>query len=162
MESEVLVEASPWVALSLIGAPALMTNATSLMVMSTANRLARTVDRARAIAREAQDAAPDLREDIVRSLALAQRRALVTMRALSLLYGAIMAFAAATLAAFVGSIPSIAAYSLMTSGTLIVTFVLGGLAFVALMLAAGLLVGESLMGHQLLQRDIARIRRSFG
>lgn len=43
---------SPFAALSLIVAPAVLTNASSILVLSTSNRLARAVDRARALAAE--------------------------------------------------------------------------------------------------------------
>lgn len=40
-------DANPFAALSLIVAPAILTNACSVLIMSTSNRFARTVDRAR-------------------------------------------------------------------------------------------------------------------
>jgi Protein of unknown function (DUF2721) len=43
---------NPFAAFSLIVAPAILTNAASVLVMSTSNRLARAVDRARDRARQ--------------------------------------------------------------------------------------------------------------
>ena len=43
---------NPYAALSLIVAPAVLTNASSILVLSTSNPLARAVDRARALATE--------------------------------------------------------------------------------------------------------------
>lgn len=43
---------NPFAALSLIVAPAILTNASSVLAMSTSNRLARAVDRARELARQ--------------------------------------------------------------------------------------------------------------
>ena len=44
--------ANPFAAFSLIVAPAILTNASSVLAMSTGNRLARSVDRARDLARQ--------------------------------------------------------------------------------------------------------------
>ena len=41
---------NPFAALTFIAAPALLTNASSLLLMGTTNRLARAVDRVRALA----------------------------------------------------------------------------------------------------------------
>ena len=41
---------NPFVILSYVGGPALLTNATGLFVLSTSNRFARAIDRARALA----------------------------------------------------------------------------------------------------------------
>lgn len=164
MENDLMAQASPWVALTLIAAPALMTNATSLMVMSTANRLGRTVDRVRALAREAEAAGSTAEgSHLLASLALAQRRAAITMRALTALYIAVAAFAAGTLAAFIGAIPGLTAYALISEGAVAVTFTFGGFAFAALFLASAMLVIETILGHRLLQQDIARSRATvFG
>ena len=43
---------NPFAGLSLIVAPAIMTNACTVLAMSTSNRLARTADRARELSRE--------------------------------------------------------------------------------------------------------------
>lgn len=98
------MEPSAFAALSLIGAPALLTNATSVLLMSTANRLGRSVDRARQLATAVagQPGGSDMREDLMRQLSRAERRVLITVRAMSLLYFALGAFAVSTLAAFVG------------------------------------------------------------
>ena len=46
------VESNPFAALSLIVAPAILTNACSVLILSTSNRFARAVDRARQLAQE--------------------------------------------------------------------------------------------------------------
>ena len=48
--------ANPFAAFSLIVAPAILTNASSVLAMSTSNRLARAVDRARDLARQLEAA----------------------------------------------------------------------------------------------------------
>ena len=91
----------PFAALSLIVAPAILTNACSLLIMSTSNRLARAVDLARELTRELEATAladphsaagPKLRE-----LAAAEQRSLLLVRALRAVYVALAGLATATL-----------------------------------------------------------------
>src|SRR5256886_17014072 len=48
---------NPFAVLSLIVAPAILTNASSVLAMSTSNRLARAVDRARELSKQLEEAA---------------------------------------------------------------------------------------------------------
>jgi hypothetical protein len=57
---------NPFAALSLIVAPAVLTNASSVLVLSTSNRLARAVDRARALATHLES--PSRTDDGLRAL----------------------------------------------------------------------------------------------
>ncbi len=99
--------ANPFAVFTFIVAPAVLTNASSVMGQQTANRFARAIDRARSLAKEVRghenDADPEtaLR---VRQLASAERRALLLVRALTAFYGAVGAFAAASRAALFGAV----------------------------------------------------------
>ncbi len=50
---------NPFTALSLIGAPAILTNASSLLALSTSNRFAHAIDRARVLTGLLQKEIPD-------------------------------------------------------------------------------------------------------
>ena len=155
-----MLETSPFAALSLIAAPALMTNATSLLVMSTSNRLGRTVDRARALAREVEalgEGSGD-RAGMLRSLDQAQARVLIAMRALMALYFAAGTFAAGTLSAFLGAVLAPNSRVVMETAV-IVTVAAAGLAFVSLVIASGLLMQESRLGFAMLRDETNRARR---
>src|SRR6186713_819813 len=99
-------QSSPLAVLSLIVAPAILTNATSVLAMSTSNRLARATDRARDLARQLEgmsdtstpDAARRLRE-----LASTERRSLMLLAALRSVYVALGSFACATLVSLLAS-----------------------------------------------------------
>lgn len=98
--------ASPFAALSLIVAPAILTNATSVLIMSTSNRLARAVDLARELSRELEigpvdHAAPDTARRL-REIAGADTRSLLLVRALRSIYASMAGFATATLVSLVG------------------------------------------------------------
>jgi hypothetical protein len=96
---------NPYAALSLIVAPAVLTNASSILVLSTSNRLARAVDRARALATEldAPARATDLAALRVSELDSAARRAVMLLGALRFFYASIGSFAAAALTSLVGA-----------------------------------------------------------
>lgn len=101
--------ASPFAALSLIVAPAILTNASSLLVMSTSNRLARAVDLARETAKELEQSGttPSAMTDLrLRELASADRRSLLLVRALRSVYLAMGGFGTATLVSLVGVVAS--------------------------------------------------------
>jgi hypothetical protein len=97
---------NPFAALSLIVAPAVLTNASSILVLSTSNRLARAVDRARGLAHQIEG---DRREPEVfgnfrvRELDSAEHRALMLLRALRFFYGALGAFAGAAFLSLLGA-----------------------------------------------------------
>jgi hypothetical protein len=97
---------NPFAVLTFLAAPAILTNASSVMALSTSNRFARAVDRARIIAKEL-DAAGQLPEAEARrrvgQLGNARRRALLLVRALTAFYVSMGAFAAASLTALLGA-----------------------------------------------------------
>jgi hypothetical protein len=82
--------------LTFIAAPALLTNASTVLVLSTSNRFARAVDRARIL-----EHAPDA-PDRARALTLVTRRALALNRALTAFYVAIASFALGTFSELLG------------------------------------------------------------
>jgi hypothetical protein len=82
--------------LTFIAAPALLTNASSVLVLSTSNRFARAVDRARAL-----EALPNTEEHEHQLLRVA-RRALSLNRALTSFYVAVASFATGTFSELLG------------------------------------------------------------
>ena len=106
--------ANPFAAFSLIVAPAILTNASSVLAMSTGNRLARSVDRARDLARqlEAKEGAhetmsADSRTDFERrlkELSATEVRTTMLLHVLQSFYFALGGFASSTLAALLGAV----------------------------------------------------------
>jgi hypothetical protein len=97
---------NPFAVLSLIVAPAILTNASSVLVMSTSNRLARAVDRARELSRQLEEAgyksadAPLYLEEIEAN----ERRAMLLLRGLRCFYASLGGFASATLISLLGAV----------------------------------------------------------
>lgn len=97
---------TPFAALSLIVAPAILTNACSVLILSTSNRVARAVDLAREVGRELDALAP---EDLtfesrqwLTEMATAHTRSVLLVRALRAVYTALGGFSSATLIALLG------------------------------------------------------------
>src|SRR5260370_2476268 len=99
------VTENPFAVLTLIAAPAVFTNASSVLALGTANRLARVVDRTRALARELRATPPSESEAQMwgGQLDRLQLRASMLVRALTYFYTAVGSFAAASLVSVVGA-----------------------------------------------------------
>ncbi len=96
---------NPFAVLTTVVAPAVLTNACSVLCLGTSNRIARVVDRSRVVATELSTMAansPD-RDHWEKQLENLRARARHLFWALRLLYAALGAFAAAALVAVLGS-----------------------------------------------------------
>lgn len=121
------ISENPFAALTTVVAPAILTNASSVLCLGTANRLARVVDRTRVVSAELARVAPNAKSYVVcrRQLVALRARWTLVLRALKLFYLSLGSFAAATLLSLFGAvvassglhIPFIALFGL-ASGTL--------------------------------------------
>jgi hypothetical protein len=97
---------NPFAALTFIAAPALLTNASSLLLMGTTNRLARAVDRVRELAAQLEHHARG--EQAIGEIELwlmqrAEQRVRIIVHAMTAFYLAIGSFAFGTMLALVGA-----------------------------------------------------------
>ena len=97
---------NPFGVLTSVVAPAILTNACSVLALGTSNRLARVVDRTRVVAAELAGFEPGTSnyEESFSQLDRLQVRAQLLLRALRVFYASIGLFAAAALVSVVGSI----------------------------------------------------------
>jgi hypothetical protein len=97
---------NPFAALTIVVAPAILTNASSVLCLGTGNRIARVVDRTRELNGELAQLAPgDPRRPAYQTqLNRLSVRAQLLLRALRFLYASIGSFAAAALISIVGSL----------------------------------------------------------
>src|SRR5687767_12955210 len=97
---------NPFAVLSLIVAPAILTNATLVLVMSTSNRLARAGDRVRELSKQLEEAgaleSPEAGRRL-RELGVTEQRSLLLLAALRSFYVALGSFASATLVSLLGA-----------------------------------------------------------
>lgn len=101
------MESNPFAVLSLIVAPAILTNATSVLIMSTSNRLARGVDRARELSKQLEETTEfecDEAQRRLRELAASEQRALLLLCALRSFYVALGAFASSAFVSLLGAV----------------------------------------------------------
>ena len=85
------LESNPLGILTFIVAPAILTNASSIMALGTSNRFARAIDRARSLLAETKSRKGDADVESalrVRQLITAERRVLLLVRALTAFCGA--------------------------------------------------------------------------
>lgn len=102
MATDILTE-NPFGVLTFIAAPALLTNASSVLAMSTINRLLRTRDRMHEMYKQADDSAqngPEFLSHVNR----VEKQALLLLNALHWIYTALGSFAAATLVTLLGAL----------------------------------------------------------
>lgn len=142
------MDSSPFAVLSLIVAPAILTNASSVMIMSTSNRLARLIDRARELSKQLEQAneySSVESQRRLRELMIVEERSMLVLRSLRSFYVALGAFALAALVSLLGAI-------LLPTGLQLVIrpFELGGV------LAGLVAVGALINGSALLLRETRR------
>ena len=153
--------ANPFAALSLIVAPAILTNASTVLAMSTSNRLARAVDRARDLARQLDDPAQCGGADGERrlqELAIAETRAFLLLRVLRSFYTALAGFALATLGSLIGAVLSGAGVGLAVSALEFAAVAAGGVAVGALVHGAVLLLRETWLAVGVLHERVQSVR----
>jgi hypothetical protein len=138
------VAESPFAVLTLIAAPAVFTNASSVLALGTGNRLARVVDRTRQLAKDLHGAEidPATRNLWVSHLDRLKTRGSLLVRALSFFYGAIGCFAAASIVSILGATVVSTQYKWPFEVIVAISFVAGTVGFV------GLAVGGSLLVHE--------------
>jgi hypothetical protein len=148
--------ANPLGILTFIVAPAILTNASSVMALGTANRFARTIDRARALSSqvEGNDNKPDPETGLrIRQLRFAERRALFLVRALTAFYLSVGSFAAASLISLLGAVFFVAHSDTLHLLTLAIALCSGAVGVGGLVTGSGLLVWETRMALRILREE---------
>jgi hypothetical protein len=145
--------ANPFIVLSYVGGPAVLTSATSLLVLSTSNRFARAVDRSRLLSEKLSTPGADCRPSFRDEMPEVHRRVLLIGRALVCFYLAVACFALATLGSIAGAVMGQVLSSPLESAFTIGAFVTGLIGFCAFITGAGMLVGESRTAVRSLSRE---------
>jgi len=136
---------NPFAVLTLIAAPAVFTNASSVLALGTGNRLGRVVDRTRYLAHELHSS--QIRDETtqlwVDHLGRLEQRGALLVRAMSFFYGAIGAFAAASLVSILGASLAGFAIPLAFAPIALISFIAGTVGFAGLVVGCTLLVRET-------------------
>ena len=147
------LQSSPFAALTLISAPAVLTNASCVLLFGTGNRYGRAVDRAHELAEIVLKAAglePAEQQLRTRQLESAQTRTLLIVRALTCFYTAFACFVATTLLTLIGT-------ALTSTAVLTVAFVTGCLGVLSMITGALMLAAESRFSFSVLHQENAFI-----
>jgi hypothetical protein len=157
------VSETPFAVLTLIAAPAVFTNASSVLALGTGNRLARVVDRTLELAHDVHDSALESEDRQLRvtHLSRLKKRGALLVRALSFFYGSIGAFAAASLVSILGAVLVASGYRLPSMLTELISFVAGALGFVALSVGCTFLVTETRMALQSVNEEAELARKRY-
>jgi len=152
---------NPFAVLTLIAAPAVFTNASSVLALGTANRLARGVDRTRYLARELQSSTKhDETTDLwVSHLGRLEKRGSLLVRAMSFFYGAIGAFAAASLVSILGAVLASSPYRVPFEAVTLIGFVAGTVGFIGLVVGCTFLVRETRLALRAMTDEAELARR---
>jgi hypothetical protein len=151
---------NPFSLLTFIVAPAILTNASSVMSLGTSNRFARAIDRARLLASQIEG--KDLTADteaaaVARRLAFTEKRALLLVRSLTAFYLSVGAFAAASLVSLLGAVFFIAHNDLLHRITQVAAIVAGVVGVAGLVAGSGLLVWETRLTLHILRDETRRM-----
>lgn len=146
MDGGIIVAGNPFAVLTLIAAPAVLTNASAVMSLSTSNRFARAIDRARGLAKELQTKKdpPDHQTALrLRQLGYANRRAMLLVRALTAFYLSLGAFAAAAITSLVGAVVVMLGADGAAVVAELIALVVGAVGVGGLVIGSGVLVYET-------------------
>jgi hypothetical protein len=137
-------DSNPFQILTSIVAPAILTNASSVMALGTSNRFARTVDRARALYAETTDETHAARLDHrLKLLQSAEFRATLLVRALTSFYLSVGSFSAAALISLFGAVFTLGHQSFLQQASLYLALAAGIVGVGGLVSGTSLLIWET-------------------
>lgn len=143
--------------LSYVSGPALLTNATALLLLSTTNRFARTIDRSRYLSDLLNRATANLAHGMaeVAELRVVGRRIRLIGTAIAAFYLAAAMFALATVTSIIGAVIAEEAGGASLDVVVLFAAGLGGVGFAAFVAAAFALVVEARLAIQALRLESA-------
>ncbi|MGI4789167.1 MAG: DUF2721 domain-containing protein [Janthinobacterium lividum] len=159
-----LLPDNPFTSLTLIAAPAVLTNASSVLALGTSNRFARAIDRARSLSAMLEKgvvSGDPLTIMRVHHLNRAERRSLLLLHALRLFYLALGSFAAAALTSLLGAIAATSTHHFIFRITLGIAAVTGMLGVGGLVSGCVLLVEETRLAVKSVSEEAQMVRDRF-
>jgi hypothetical protein len=156
------VGGNPFAVLTAVVAPAILTNACSVLALGTSNRLARVVDRTRVVARELAAIEPSDSHypNWEAQLGGLQVRTRLLVKALRVIYGSLGLFATAALVSVVGSIVTYYGPGILFQLTAGLALLAGAVAVLGLASGCFLMVQETRLAVQNLAEE-AKIHTSY-
>jgi hypothetical protein len=155
---------NPFAVLTLIAAPAVFTNASSVLALGTANRLGRAVDRARVLGDKLQSGAASEEEKKLWAahLRTIDLRTTLLLKALRSFYTCVGAFAAASLVSILGAGLSYTEHRYALEFTIGVGLIAVAIGFSGLVAGGVALVRETRLAVTALREETQLMLRSSG
>lgn len=149
------VAENPFAVLTAIVAPAILTNASSVLALGTSNRLARVVDRTRVVAAELAGFEPGSPGDQLWTAQLGplQVRAQMLLKALRLFYAGIGLFATSALVSVCGSIAAYYGQRLLFEAAAGLAVLTGASAVLGLAFGCVIMIRETQFAVQSLAKE---------
>jgi hypothetical protein len=158
------MDSNPFAVLSLIVAPAILTNASSVLIMSTSNRLARGADRARKLSKQLE-ATDDLStveaQRRLKELTAAECRTLLLLRSLRSFYVALGAFAFAAFVSLLGAVTAPIKLTAIVLPLELAGVAAGLVAVASLVYGSMLLLRETRIAVQVITERADSVRERF-
>ena len=154
---------NPFSVLTAVVAPAVLTNASSVLCLGTGNRLARVVDRTRVVTKELAAFQPGSAgyQFHVRQLEHLAVRARLLYRALRVLYSSLGSFAAAALLSLVGSALSFFSLRVAFEAAALIALGIGVFAVSTLVFGCILMVRETRVAVQTIAEEAEYARTQW-
>lgn len=158
------VATNPFAVLTAIVAPAILTNASSVLALGTSNRLGRVVDRTRVVAGDVASSAPGSAtyHAWMSQLKALELRAQLLLRALRLFYAALGLFAASALVSVGGSTAAYYGQKILFEAGAGLAILTGASAVVGLSVGCTLMVHETRLAVQSLEEESRARIQSYG
>lgn len=149
------VDTNHFAVLTSVAAPAILTNASSVLCLGIGNRIARVVDRTRAISAAMAEGHTDLEllKLLDMELDLLQNRAKFLVTALRLGYAALGGFAAEALIAVLGGLLTLTSYGYASRMIGFIALTIGILSVSAFVISCAYMVRETMIALDNLQQE---------
>ena len=146
---------NPFAALTIVVAPAILTNASSILCLGTANRLARVVDRTRVVSAKLAHFAPNAESSLVcqRQLETLRVRWTLVLRALKFFYMSLGSFAAAALISLFGSVSAASGFHVTFNFMALLGLLSGTIGVVGLASGCTVMMRETRLAIQNLEEE---------
>jgi hypothetical protein len=159
-----LLGGNPFIVLTFIAAPAVLTNACAVMSLTTSNRIARAVDRGRSLVKELSRPEPmpsERRQFRLLEVSVAQRRAVLLIEAMAAFQFACAGFATTTLLALLGAALGFLGIRAVNIAALALVLGCQSLAVAGIVRGASKIIRESRMAYAVLRQEADQMLDTF-
>jgi hypothetical protein len=150
------ISTNPFAVLTLISAPAVLTNASCVLLFGTGNRYGRAIDRVHELSElidSSHGSEPAELHLRIRQLEAAEARTALIVRALTCFYSAVAAFVLSTLISLVGAVLVSARLERGVSVCFAIAFISGTIGVLSMVLGAMMLVRETRFSFRILREE---------